>query len=103
MFASRVESPQSVSFTWRPVLAEEQNGIIINYTINISEAMSGQIIQRTLPSSQTSITVSSLLPFTTYFCSIAASTSVNIGPFSSPLLTVTTLEDSKCSYVHAGF
>ena len=94
MFMESVDSSRSVTFRWSAPLVEEQNGVIISYTLNITEAGSGQITQRTVPSSQTSVTVSSLLPFTTYFCSIAASTSVNRGPFS-PTLTVNTLEDSK--------
>ena len=94
MFMESVDSSRSVTFRWSAPLVEEQNGVIISYTLNITEAGSGQITQRTVPSSQTSVTISSLLPFTTYFCSIAASTSVNRGPFS-PTLTVNTPEESK--------
>lgn len=68
--------------------------MIVLYTLNVTETGSGVTIQRTVPGSQTTITVSSLLPFTAYFCSIAASSSVGIGPFST-ILSVTTPEDSK--------
>ena len=94
MFMESVDSSHSVTFRWSAPLVEEQNGVIISYTMNITEARSGQITQRIVPSSQTSATINSLFPFTTYFCSITASTSVNRGPFS-PTLTVNTPEDSK--------
>ena len=74
---------------------DEQNGVITSYTINITETGSGNTIQRTVSSSQdASITVESLLPFTTYSCSIAASTAVGMGPFSI-LVTLNTPEDGR--------
>ncbi len=93
-----IDSSRSVTFNWEAPLAEEQNGEIVSYTLNITSADTGVIIQRTVPSTQTTISVFSLAPFTTYFCSIAASTSVDIGPFST-LLTVNTLEDSEFQIV----
>ena len=90
----RIDSSRSVTFSWLAPLASEQNGVIISYTLNITETGSGQTIQRSVLSSQTSVTVNSLLPFTTYSCSIAASTSIGMGPFST-LLTVVTPEDGK--------
>ena len=98
MFNVVIESSRSVTFSWIAPLIEEQNGVIVTYTLNITDAGTGVTFQRVVPSSQTSITLSSLTPFTTYFCSIAASTIVNIGPFST-LLTVSTLEDSECVIV----
>ena len=68
----------------------QQNGIIILYTINVTVADSGEMFQ--LTSTTTSLTVSTLQPFTTYFCSIAASTSVGMGPFST-VITLQTPED----------
>ena len=68
----------------------QQNGIIILYTINVTVADSGEMFQ--LTSTTTSLTVSTLQPFTTYFCIIAASTSVGMGPFST-VVTLQTPED----------
>ena len=68
----------------------QQNGIIIFYTINVTVADSGEMFQ--LTSTTTSLTVSTLQPFTTYFCIIAASTSVGMGPFST-VVTFQTPED----------
>lgn len=75
-------------------MLEDQNGQITQYTLIIVEMESQVTIQRSIPSNQTSLTLSSLLPFTSYDCMIAASTSVGLGPLSM-LLQVTTLEDSE--------
>lgn len=93
-FMETVQSSSSVTLSWMPPLLDEQNGVLTGYTLNITETGSGVTTQRTLPSSQTSITVTSLLPFTTYSYAISASTSVGPGPFNT-LLTVTTPEDGK--------
>ena len=85
-------SSRSTLLSWQPPIESEQNGVITSYTITLTDSRSSQVIQRTVPSSQTSLTVDSLLPFTTYSCSIAASTSVGLGPFST-FLSITTLED----------
>lgn len=81
---------RSAVLTWDPPLPGEQNGIIVNYIINVTEADSGVSFQ--LFSMNTSLSVESLLPFTSYNLLIAASTSVGIGPFSM-LLTLQTPED----------
>ena len=94
MFNGIIQSSSSVTFNWSAPLATEQNGLIVSYTINITETGSGLTIQRTVPNTQTIISISSLFPFTSYDCSIAASTFIGIGPFST-ILTVNTPEDSK--------
>ena len=81
---------RSALFTWDPPLPEEQNGDIINYIINLTEADSGASFQ--LFSTNTSLSVNTLLPFTSYNLLIAASTSVGSGPFST-LLTLQTPQD----------
>ena len=74
----------------------QQNGIIILYTINVTVADSGEMFQ--LTSTTTSLTVSTLQPFTTYFCIIAASTPVGMGPFST-VVTLQTPEDGTLLHV----
>ena len=98
---------RSAILAWDPPLPEEQNGVIINYVINVTEADSGVSFQ--LFSTNTTLLVESLFPFTTYNLLIAASTSVGTGPFSM-LLTLQTPEDGtynivlsyviQCSRVH---
>ena len=89
-FAAVASSSRSATVTWDPPPMAQQNGIIILYTINVTVADSGEMFQ--LTSTTTSLTVSTLQPFTTYFCIIAASTSVGMGPFST-VVTLQTPED----------
>ena len=89
-FTAVATSSRSATVTWDPSPIAHQNGIIILYTINVTVADSGEMFQ--LTSTTTSLTVSTLQPFTTYFCIIAASTSVGMGPFST-VVTLQTPED----------
>ena len=74
---------RSVHLSWSPPLREHYNGVIRQFSINITEADTGRRFQ--LISVGTSFTVSSLHPFYTYSFQIAAYT-VNLGPFSEPSL-----------------
>ena len=91
-FMGTADTSRSAVLVWNPPPAEEQNGIIVNYVINVTEADSGVTFQ--LFSRNTSVSVNSLLPFTSYNFLIAASTSVGVGPFSR-LLTLQTPEDGN--------
>ena len=79
--------------SWDPPRPEEQNGVIISYVINVTEAGSGASFQL-VASTNTSRVVSNLQPFTTYDFLIAAATTVGLGPFSR-LLTIQTPEDGE--------
>ena len=76
-------SPTSLMLNWDPPLQEVRNGIIQRYTIWITELETGQSI--TLTSESTTVNVTSLHPYYTYNCSVAAETTA-IGPFSSPIV-----------------
>ena len=89
-FLAVASSSRSAIITWEPPRLTDQNGIIVLYTINVTVADSGELFQ--LTSTTTSLTVTTLRPFTSYFCIIAASTSVGIGPFST-VITLQTPED----------
>ena len=78
---------------WEPPSPEDQNGLIVGYTINITDLETGERYQHL--STSTNITIGSLTPFTTYICIIAARTNIGIGPFST-VVTVQTLEDGMC-------
>ena len=82
-------SPTSLMLTWDPPLQELRNGIIQQYTIWITELETGRSI--TLTSGSTTVNVTSLHPYYTYTCRVAAETTA-IGPFSSP--TVIQLPES---------
>ena len=77
-------SPTSATISWQPPAADEINGVIIQYIINVTIVGSGETFL--LYSTTTTLNVTNLLPFTTYRCVIAAVTSAGIGPFGSELV-----------------
>ena len=85
-------SSTSAYLTWNPPSYEEQNGVIIQYVINVTVQETGERFQ--LTSTTTSLEVTNLRPYRTYVCIIAAATSVGLGPFSISV-TVETPEDGK--------
>ena len=93
-FSASATSSRSAILTWDPPNPEDRNGIVTEYTINVSAVETGEVFQ--LTSATTSLTVTLLRPFTTYRCLIAASTSVGIGPFST-VFTLVTPEDGQSS------
>lgn len=68
---------------WEPPLLEIRNGIIQRYTSTITELETGTAT--TLFIEATSVNVTSLHPYYLYSCTVAAETSVGVGPFSSPI------------------
>ena len=81
-----------ITLLWDPPPADAQNGIITQYRINITEVETGRFF--TLFSATTSVNVTSLHPYYTYNCAIAAATMIGVGPYTS-VITVVTLQDSK--------
>ena len=81
----------STSFvlSWSPPPTSQQNGIIREYTVNITEIQTG--ISIILNSTSTSVSVLSLHPYYTYECRVSAYT-VGSGPYSE-VFTITTPED----------
>lgn len=75
---------------WIPPAVEDRNGIISSYTISLTEAETEETTY--FNSNQNSIHITGLMPFSTYFISVAASTSIGVGPFGT-VLTVNTQED----------
>ena len=93
MFNGTAQSSDSIILVWEPPSPEDQNGLIVGYTINVTDLETGERYQHL--STSTNITIGSLTPFTTYICIIAARTNIGIGPFST-VVTVQTLEDGMC-------
>ena len=78
-----------VTLTWKP--PTEPNGFITEYRFQCSgenHAVNSNVI-----GSQTTTTLSGLLPYTSYSCSITAYTSAGGGPAATTI--VTTLQDSE--------
>ena len=73
----------SISLSWEPPASDKRNGIIIR-VISVDEGKTMYF-----NSSALSTTVTSLKPFTTYECSVAAETSAGRGPFSSAVTVET--------------
>ena len=79
----------SVTLRWSPPPASQQNGIIREYQVNITEIQTANTIL--LNSTSTSVVVQSLHPHYMYACAVSAYT-VGSGPYSE-VLNVTTAED----------
>ena len=77
----------SLSLTWK--VPQKPNGVIIRYDLFSSGG--GQVFNWTVPGSQTTTTLSGLLPYTSYSCNITAHTSVGGGPAATT--SVTTEQD----------
>ena len=85
-------SSRSVLLSWDLPLPEKRNGDISGYTVTVLNADTEDTFL--LSTIETSLTVQSLTPYKSYQFSVAASTSVGLGPFTSPI-SVTTPEDGK--------
>lgn len=82
-----VISSEEVLLTWEDPDIVDQNGIITGYKINVTVVNSGVSFQQT--STDSSLLLDNLLPFTTYSCRVAATTSVGTGPFSMAISFLT--------------
>ena len=80
-------SPRSASMSWSPPPADDINGVILRYIINVTVMGTGQTFQ--LISTTTTLTISTLSPYRTYICIITAVTSAGIGPYSSQVRLIT--------------
>ena len=74
-------SPTVFTLTWQPPLAEDVNGVVRRYTVNVTELESGGVEQYF--TTELNITVESRHPFYRYRYTVAAET-VGLGPFSDP-------------------
>lgn len=86
------DSPTSASISWDPPPDDDANGVITLYLINVTVVGTGQTFL--INSTARALNLTSLQPYTTYICVIAALTSAGIGPFSTRV-TVTTPQARK--------
>lgn len=87
-----VLSSDTIELEWDLPEAEDHNGIIISYIVEINAIDTGERFQLTSISS--ALTVNNVNPFTTYSCRIAARTIAGTGPYSIAVI-VTTLQEGK--------
>ena len=78
-----------VEISWDSLLSEDENGIVRNYLINVTEIQTGNMFQTTSPDE--SAVLDNLHPAYEYTFRIAAYT-IGSGPYST-VFTITTLED----------
>ena len=88
-----INGPKSINITWLSPLAEDINGLIRHFTINITGHYKNRSI---LTSEHLYHSVQGLIPFINYSISVAAIT-VDTGPFSD-LVTVEMPEAGKLSH-----
>ena len=70
-------SSTTATLQWSPPLADQRNGIIQHYALQLTEQKSGEVLEHTTSGLQ--YTFSGLHPHYTYTCTVAAVT-VGIGP-----------------------
>lgn len=97
MVQAHSENSTTLVLSWQPPPLDNQNGIIANYTANVTETETGRTFS--VVTAQTTVTLSSLHPFYTYNCTVAAVT-VDLGPFSAPVV-LEMPEDGKFVYIYA--
>ena len=73
-------SPRSVVLKWEPPPPEDKNGLIVAYYLNITKLGSNVVQQFT--TSNISITINNLKPYTYYSCIVSAATNAGISPYS---------------------
>lgn len=91
-FETIPEDSRTLLLTWEPPPPEDQNGIILEYRINVTVSETGSRFQ--LTSDVASLRVSDLHPYYTYLCIITAVTIVGPGPFSQ-VFTVQMPQDGQ--------
>ena len=84
----------SLSLNWSPLPSQYHNGRVRNYHVNVLNAITNDLTQFT--TNNTQLTVSSLHPYSTYRCTVAAVT-VAQGPQSIPIM-IQTYQDGKFLY-----
>ena len=96
-FTINVASSTSAVFSWLPLDPADQNGLITQYMVNITNTDLGTSSILVVPGSNTSVELTTLKPYTSYLCSVAATTSIGSGPYTVGI-SITTAEDGKCNY-----
>jgi len=80
----------AIDLSWDPPSQQLQNGYIVEYRVNVTETHTGDSFSVT--TTDTSLVLTSLHPYYTYSCIVAAVT-IGIGPYST-VINITTGEDS---------
>ena len=82
-----------IYLTWEPPPPSQVNGIIREYRLNVTEDVTGTVLQYTTTPTDRQITVGPLHPYYIYHC-FAAAVTVGLGPYTSSF-TLQTEEDGE--------
>ena len=82
-----------IYLTWEPPPPSQVNGVIREYRLNVTEDVTGTVLQYTTDPNNRQMTVGPLHPYYIYHCSVVAVT-VQQGPYTS-VFTIQTEEDGK--------
>ena len=88
------ETSTSIFVQWDEVPADNQNGIIVNYTVTYTELPTGSLLDEVVIAPKRNITLVQLNKFTNYSITVFASTSKGGGSRSDPIFVITD-EDSE--------
>ena len=93
--SSVTRSSRAIYCTWTPPPQDHQNGVIVEYRVNVTELITGRSFVRV--TSNVFLEISSLHPDYEYRW-IATAVTVGVGPYATAV-TIRTPEDSK-SQIH---
>ena len=85
------ENTTAITLSWKYPI--EPNGVITHYQLQCTGTGRGETLHHSVNSPQTTTTLSGLLPYTNYSCSITAHTSVGGGPAATT--NILTKQDGK--------
>ena len=89
-------------FQWSNVPQDDQNGVILSYTVTYKAFPGGSLDTITVNASKTQVTLTGLNEYTNYSITVVASTVKGAGIVSSPIIVITD-EDSKLTIVYRNF
>ena len=92
-FSIEATTSHTLYFTWEPPLLEQQNGVILGYTVNIVSDDNSMMFQLYSDDHATNLSATVFKPYTVYRCAVAAFTTPGTGPYSDEE-AVLTPEDS---------
>ena len=94
------ETSTSIFVQWDEVPADNQNGVIVNYTVTYTELPSGSSLDEVVIAPKRNITLVLLKKFTNYSITVFASTSKGGGSRSDPIFVITDEDSEYNSGVH---
>ena len=94
------ETSTSIFVQWDEVSADNQNGIIVNYTVTYTESPNGSSLDVVVIAPKRNIKLVLLKKFTIYSITVFASTSKGGGSRSDPIFVITDEDSEYNSGVH---